>query len=140
MAATFATAPRERKRRVFAWWRLGGFFGVACALTSISAFAADPVAPAAPGSMPTSMTTASMSGSQKTERLQVTDPYIELRTGPGRGFPVFFVTKRGDFIEIELRHTDWYRVKRMNWPKRREPRSTTNRRAAGRSWPPPSMC
>ena len=138
MAATFATAPRERKRRAFAWWRLGGFFGVACALTSISAFAADPVAPAAPGSMPTSMTTASMSGSQKTERLQVTDPYIELRTGPGRGFPVFFVTKRGDFIEIELRHTDWYRVKtddgKVGWVTRQQLESTLTAAGATKSF------
>ena len=29
-----------------------------------------------------------------TERLQVTDPYIELRTGPGRGYPIFFVAAR----------------------------------------------
>ncbi|HJV95059.1 MAG TPA: hypothetical protein VJ608_03440, partial [Albitalea sp.] len=24
------------------------------------------------------------------ERVQVTDPYIELRTGPGRGYPIYF--------------------------------------------------
>jgi hypothetical protein len=45
------------------------------------------------------------------ERLQVTDPYIELHTGPGRGYPVFFVAAREEWIEIELRHTDWYRVR-----------------------------
>ena len=45
------------------------------------------------------------------ERLQIADPYIELRTGPGRGYPVFFVAPRNQWIEIELRHTDWYRVR-----------------------------
>ena len=45
------------------------------------------------------------------ERLQVTDPYLELRTGPGRGYPIFFVAERDEWIEIELRHTDWYRVR-----------------------------
>lgn len=45
------------------------------------------------------------------ERLQITDPYIELRTGAGRGYPIFFVAPRNEWIEIELRHTDWYRVR-----------------------------
>ena len=29
----------------------------------------------------------------------VTDPYIELRTGPGRGYPIFFVAARGEWID-----------------------------------------
>ncbi len=43
-------------------------------------------------------------------RLQVTDPYLELHTGPGRGYPVFFVVERGQAVWITLRHTDWYKV------------------------------
>lgn len=46
-----------------------------------------------------------------TERLTVTDPYLELHTGPGRGYPVFFVVQRGGAIAIELRDTDWYKVR-----------------------------
>ncbi|MBC7954314.1 MAG: hypothetical protein H7Y33_00395 [Cytophagales bacterium] len=45
------------------------------------------------------------------ERVKVTDPYLELRTGPGRGFPVFFVVEREEWIEIESRHTDWFKVR-----------------------------
>lgn len=45
------------------------------------------------------------------ERLKVADPYLELRTGPGRGYPVFFVAAREEFVEIELRRTDWYKVR-----------------------------
>lgn len=45
------------------------------------------------------------------ERLQVADPYLELRTGPGRGYPVHQVAGRGEWIEILLRHTDWYKVR-----------------------------
>lgn len=44
-------------------------------------------------------------------RVQVTDPYIELRTGPGRGFPVFYASDRGEWIEILKRKTDWYKVR-----------------------------
>jgi hypothetical protein len=45
------------------------------------------------------------------ERLRVADPFIELRTGPGRGYPVFFVAERHAWITVELRRTDWYRVR-----------------------------
>jgi hypothetical protein len=45
------------------------------------------------------------------ESVQVTDPYLEFHTGPGRGYPVFFVAGRGDWVEILKRHTDWYKVR-----------------------------
>ncbi len=48
------------------------------------------------------------------EPVQITDPYIELHTGPGRGFPVFYVAAREQWIDIELRHTDWYKVRTEN--------------------------
>ena len=63
-----------------------------------------------------------------TERLQVTDPYIELRTGPGRGFPIFFVAQRNAWIEIELRHTDWFKVRteggKVGWVDRHQLETT----------------
>lgn len=48
------------------------------------------------------------------EKVQVTDPFIELHTGPGRGYPVFYVAERDEWIEIELRHTDWFQVRTSN--------------------------
>jgi hypothetical protein len=63
-----------------------------------------------------------------TERLRITDPYIELHTGPGRGFPVFFVVARDLWIEIELRHTDWYKVRteegKVGWVHRQQLQTT----------------
>lgn len=41
----------------------------------------------------------------------VQDPYIELHTGPGRGYPVFYVAGRGDEISILKRRTDWFKVR-----------------------------
>lgn len=72
------------------------------------------------------------------ERLQVTDPYLEMRTGPGRGYPVFFVVQRNDFVEIELRHTDWYRVRadngRVGWVDRKQLESTLTAGGAKKSF------
>lgn len=48
---------------------------------------------------------------QVTERVLVADPYLEMRTGPGRGFPVHHVAARHEWVTIELRATDWYKVR-----------------------------
>lgn len=72
------------------------------------------------GSTPTS--------AQDTERVQIAEPYIELRTGPGRGYPVFFVAEKRQWINIEVRRTDWYRVKaeggQVGWVQRSQLEST----------------
>lgn len=41
----------------------------------------------------------------------IDDPYIELHTGPGRGYPVFFVAERGEQIALLKRRTEWFKVK-----------------------------
>ncbi len=43
--------------------------------------------------------------------VSVADPYLEMHTGPGRGYPVFYVVDRGDDIEIIMRRTDWFQVR-----------------------------
>lgn len=48
------------------------------------------------------------------ERLQVNDPFIEIRTGPGRGYPIFHVAARDEWVEVQLRYTDWYKVRTEN--------------------------
>lgn len=62
------------------------------------------------------------------ERLQVAEPYLELRTGPGRGYPVFFVVEKAKWVAVELRRTDWYRVRaeggQVGWVQRSQLEST----------------
>ena len=41
----------------------------------------------------------------------IADPYIDLHTGPGVGYPVFFVAERGEQIELLMRRTDWFKVR-----------------------------
>jgi hypothetical protein len=73
--------------------------------------------------------------SSKYDRVQIADAYIELRSGPGRGFPIFFVAPRNDWISIELRHTDWFRVRtddgKVGWVSRQQ-LETTLTAAGGR--------
>lgn len=41
----------------------------------------------------------------------VAEPYLELRTGPGRGYPVTQAVGRGESVEILKRRTDWLKVR-----------------------------
>ena len=107
---------------------------VLIALGMTGARAADapaPAEPAAAASAPAAATpggAGTSSAAPSTERLQIADPYIELRTGPGRGYPVFFVAARNEWIEVELRHTDWFKVHtdggKVGWVNRQQLEST----------------
>lgn len=67
-------------------------------------------------------------GEAPPERLQVSEPYVELHTGAGRGYPVFHVAARGEWIEVLLRHTDWFKVRAANgregWVQRQQLETT----------------
>jgi len=41
----------------------------------------------------------------------IAEPYIELRTGPGRGYPIFYIAERGEQVEVLKERTDWYKVR-----------------------------
>jgi len=43
--------------------------------------------------------------------VSVADPYLEMHTGPGRGYPKFHVVDRGEVVEIIKRRTDWFLVR-----------------------------
>jgi uncharacterized protein YgiM (DUF1202 family) len=46
--------------------------------------------------------------------VSVADPYLEMHTGPGRGYPKFHVVDRGESVEIIKRRTDWFLVRAAN--------------------------
>ena len=42
--------------------------------------------------------------------LSVAEPFIELHTGPGEGYPIFHVIERGQRLRVLNRRADWFRV------------------------------
>ncbi len=50
---------------------------------------------------------------KKRELLQlfVTTPYLELHTGPGRGYPVAQVVGRGESVDVIMRRTEWFKLR-----------------------------
>lgn len=47
----------------------------------------------------------------------VADPFIELRTGAGRGYPIFYVVGEGEQVTLLKRRTDWFKIRT---PRERE--------------------
>lgn len=45
------------------------------------------------------------------QRVTIVDPFLELRTGPGRGYPITYIAERGEAVEILMRRTDWFKVR-----------------------------
>lgn len=43
--------------------------------------------------------------------LVVAEPFLELHTGPGRGYPRFHLAQRGERVAVLKRRTDWFRVR-----------------------------
>lgn len=63
-------------------------------------------------------------GADEAAQVQIADPYIEMHTGPGRGYPVFYVVERKAWVELLQRQTDWYKVRnargRVGWVHREQ--------------------
>ena len=55
-------------------------------------------------------------------QVRIAEPYIELHTGPGRGYPVFHVVDQGELVEVIMRRTDWFMLRtakgKEGWAKR----------------------
>ena len=39
------------------------------------------------------------------------EAFVEMRTAPGRGYPVFYVAERGELITLLKRKTDWIKLR-----------------------------
>ena len=50
-------------------------------------------------------------GARELLQLFVTAPYLELHTGPGRGYPVFHVVPRDGAVDVLKHRTDWFKVR-----------------------------
>ncbi len=43
--------------------------------------------------------------------VQVTEPYLEVRTGPGPGYPVFYTVEHSEAVTVIKQRTGWYKVR-----------------------------
>ena len=61
-------------------------------------------------------------------RVQVTDPYLEMQTGAGSGYPIYHVVERGEWVQILKRKTEWFKVRsergKEGWVRREQMEQT----------------
>jgi len=61
-------------------------------------------------------------------KVRIADPFIELHTGPGAGYPIFYVVDRGTEVSVIRRKTDWFRIEtsdgKTGWASRYQMRET----------------
>jgi hypothetical protein len=82
------------------------------ALWPLSSHAQDAAAaPAAPRALAAPATSA-----VPVARVRVVRPYLDMHSGPGRGFPIFYAAEKNEWVVIELRHTDWFKVRTARGP------------------------
>jgi hypothetical protein len=65
---------------------------------------------------------------EKLLQVFISEPYLELSTGPGRGYPVFHVVERDASVDVLFRRTDWFKVRDEQgvegWARARDMRRT----------------
>jgi len=102
-------------------------------LLPLSARADEPATPAAPPTAePSAPPVANVAPSDQPgkplARVRVVGPYLDMRSGPGRGYPIFYAAEREEWVVIELRHTDWFKVRTARgaagWVSREQMRQT----------------
>ncbi len=58
----------------------------------------------------------------------IADPYIELHSGPGRGYPIVHVSEKGETVTILKQRTDWFKIMtargKTGWVKREQMQGT----------------
>lgn len=61
-------------------------------------------------------------------RVRIADPFIELHTGPGSGYPIYHVIDRGVEVDVIRRKTDWFKIRtddgKTGWASRDQMRQT----------------
>jgi uncharacterized protein YgiM (DUF1202 family) len=65
---------------------------------------------------------------ERHQQVVIDDPFIELHTGPGRGYPVFYIAERGERVSLLKEKTEWYKVEiergKQGWVHRDQLRTT----------------
>jgi hypothetical protein len=65
---------------------------------------------------------------EKLLQVFISEPYLELSTGAGRGYPVFHVVERERSVDVLFRRTDWFKVRTEQgvegWARARDMRRT----------------
>src|ERR1700742_2071036 len=69
--------------------------------------------------------------------LVVADPFLEMRSGPGRGFPVIYLIGRDELVTVLYSRTDWYKARALHGEQAWVRRAALPRPLSGSGEPAP---
>lgn len=68
----------------------------------------------------------------------IVEPFLEIHTGPGSSYPVFYIAEKGETIRLMKRRVDWYEIRLRNgtegWAHRREIEKTLLASGVRKRW------
>jgi len=77
-------------------------------------------------------------GEEEYQKASVVEPFLEIHTGPGASYPVFYIAEEGEDILLIKRRTDWYRIRLSNgkegWVHRNEIAKTLLAQGRKKHW------
>ncbi len=72
------------------------------------------------------------------QRAKVIEAFLELHTGPGRSYPVFYIAEKNETLFLMKKRTDWYKVRLLTgeegWVHRDEVEKTLRASGIRKSW------
>lgn len=48
------------------------------------------------------------------QQARVVEPFLEIHTGPGGSYPVFYIAEKGEFLSLLKERTGWFKVRLVN--------------------------
>jgi hypothetical protein len=54
-----------------------------------------------------------LNADEREQQVVIVDSFIELRSGPGRGYPVFHIEEKGETIVLLKKKTQWFKVRTL---------------------------
>ncbi len=65
--------------------------------------------------------------------LEIVEPYLDIRTGPGKSYPIYYIAQRGENIEVLKRRNNWFKI-RLEGPGGRAKSGWVHRDSIGETW------
>ncbi len=66
----------------------------------------------------------------ETAQVQIEEAFLDMHTGPGRGYPIFHAVEKGEWIDVLKRRTNWFKVRTQDgkegWIKQKDLHLTLN--------------
>ncbi len=84
------------------------------------------------------MTQPALAKEKNFPRARIVEPFLEIHTGPGRDYPVFYIAEKGEEVFLMKKRTDWFKIRlfggQEGWVHHKEVDKTIQASGYQKSW------